>query len=66
MDRVLDGPLLHIPYAAAGSHPATNLFCYAAGSWYDHGKDTILRGCITNEYMNGTMEDSRKKCFSLK
>lgn len=57
MDRVLDGPLLHVPCAAAGSHPATNLLCYPAGSWYDHGEDIMYRSCITNEYMNGIMED---------
>lgn len=41
MDRVLDGPLLHVPRAAAGSHPATNLLCHPAGSWHDHGEDTM-------------------------
>lgn len=64
MDCVLDGPLLHVPCTAAGSHPATNLLCYPAGSWYDHGEDIMLRSCITNEYVNGRL--SQKKCFFRK
>lgn len=51
MDCVLDGSLLHIPFAAAGSHPATYLLCYPAGSWYDHGEDIMLISYITNEIM---------------
>lgn len=51
MDCVLDGSLLHIPFAAAGSHPATYLLCYPAGSWYDHGEDIMLISCVTNDIM---------------
>lgn len=51
MDCVLDGSFLHVPCAAAGSYPTTNLLCYPAGSWYDHGEDIMLRSCITNDLM---------------
>lgn len=64
MDRVLDGPFLHIPFAAAGSHPATNLLCYPAGSWYDHGEDILLESHITKENINGTRRLSQMNCFS--